>query len=338
MTTRGRCTILRGVRWCFSIIAVGSMVVLRTPSVGAQGSPQAARLFEEGRALAQQGKYEEACERYSKSYELERAAGTMLNLGDCAERAGQFRRAWLLYDAAARDYEQAGKARPAKFARDRADALAPKLATIVVRLAEPRAEGLTVRIGGRAVPPAPVIVERLDAGAVAIEVGAPGRAPFQTTANAESGAQAVVEVPALRAEQRAAEVPPPPPKDQQQVRSRRQRSRVVASAAVGGAGVLALGASAVFAWRAVVAYRAFEAKERELGCDGVVCSTEDQVLLDGYFDKAALRADLATGFVIGGAVLAAGGAVLFFTAPRERVTISPLAAPGTVGLAAAIRF
>ena len=78
---------------------------------GAQDSSEGARLFEEGRAFAEQGKYEEACERYAKSYELERAAGTMLNLGDCAEREGKLGRAWQLFDAAARDLERGGKAR-----------------------------------------------------------------------------------------------------------------------------------------------------------------------------------------------------------------------------------
>ena len=48
------------------------MLVLGAPGVGAQGDPAAARLFEEARVLAGQGKYAEACERYAKSYELER--------------------------------------------------------------------------------------------------------------------------------------------------------------------------------------------------------------------------------------------------------------------------
>src|SRR6185503_13633139 len=120
-----------------SLFLLGAL--LGAAGARAQGSSEATRLFEEGRALAEQGRFAEACERYAKSHELERAAGTMLNLGDCAERGGKLRRAWQLYDDAAREYERAGKAGPARFSRTRADALAPRLATVVVRLAEPGA-------------------------------------------------------------------------------------------------------------------------------------------------------------------------------------------------------
>jgi tetratricopeptide (TPR) repeat protein len=313
------------------------LVVVGTEGVGAQGTPDATRLFEEGRALADQGKYEEACERYTRSYELERGAGTMLNLGDCAEREGKLRRAWQMYDAAALEYDRTGKTGGAKFARERARALAPRLGTVVVRLAEPRADGLTVRIGGRVVPPAAEIVERVDAGAVVIEVGADGREPFSTTTSAAAGAEAIVEVPALRAMDTGVVVAPPerPPPP---VQSRRQRRRVLLAAGITGAGAVSLGVTAVLAFSARAAYRDYEAKGVELGCVDTPCSAEDLRTLDSYFDRAALRADLATGFAIGGAVLLAGGAVLYLTAPRERVTVAPVASSGRVGVLATLRF
>src|SRR5690606_9121150 len=164
--------------------------------------------------------------------------------------------------------DQAGKDGPAQFARGRADALAPKLATVVVRIAEPRAEGLTVRIGGRVVPPAPEIVERLDAGAVSIEVGATGREPFSAAAGATIGAQAVVEVPALRAMDLGGLAPPPtpsPPIDRP-TGTRRARGRVWIAAGVAGTGAIALGAAGLLGLRARSAYRAYEALQVELGC------------------------------------------------------------------------
>jgi len=325
---------LRGVRRSFAI-AVCAVLALGTPSAGAQGNPAATQLFEEGRALAEQGKYEEACDRYAKSYELERAAGTMLNLGDCAERAGELRRAWLMYDAAAHEYEKAGKTSGARFARERADALAPRLATVVVRLADPLADGLTVRIGGRVVESAPEIVERLEAGAVPIEVGAPGREPFATTAKVEVGAQVVVDVPALRSMD-GGPVPRPPLLDRP-ARSRRQRGRVLIAAGVAGAGVLGLAAAGAFALGARSAYGDYEAKLEALGCDAA-CSAPDYAMARPLYDRAAQRADLATGFVIGGAALVAGGALIYLTAPRERVTVTPIASAGAVGAAATIRF
>jgi tetratricopeptide (TPR) repeat protein len=318
--------------------AVLALGVLGASSAGAQGNPEAAKLFEEGRALAEQGKYEAACERYAASYELERGAGTMLNLGDCAEREGQPRRAWLLYDDAAREYEKTSKTNAARFARGRADALAPRLATVSVRLADPRADGLVVRIGGRAVPPAAEITERLDPGAVTIEVGATGREPFSATAGAILGGEVVVEVPALRAmEGSAVAVPAPAAKVDRPARTRRQRSRVLLAAGVTGAGAIGLGVAGAFAIRSRSAYRAYKDKQVELGCvDG--CSDEAFEILDSYYDRAARRADLATGFLIGGGALIAGGMILYLTAPRGRVMVAPAGSPTGVGLAARVRF
>jgi tetratricopeptide (TPR) repeat protein len=317
----------------FALLALLALAAAAPPAA-AQGNAEAAKLFEEGRALAERGKYDEACERYARSFELERAAGTMLNLADCAERQGQPARAWQLFDAAAREYEQAGKARPAKFARGRAEALAPKLATVVVRLAEPRAEGLTVRIGGREVPPAAEIVERLDAGEIPVEVGAPGREPFATAVSAAIGGEVVVEVPALRAMNGRVVAAPPP---ERPTRTRRQRSRVLLAAGVGGAGALGLGAAGVLAIAARSAYGDYQDKLAALGCT-VSCDPASYAQAAPYYDRSARRADLATGFVIGGTALAVAGAILYATAPRERVTISPSASAQSVGLAASVRF
>jgi hypothetical protein len=312
------------------------MLVLAAPGVGAQGTHEATKLFTEGRALAGQGKHAEACELFARSYELERAAGTMLNLGDCAERQGKLRRAWLMYQEAAREYERTGRANPARFARSRADALAPKLAMVVVRIAEPRAGGLTVRIGGRVVPPASQIIERLDAGVVPIEVGATGREPFSTTVNATMGDQVVVEVPALRPMDGGGGVVVAPP-DDRPVRTRRQRRRVQIAAGVGGVGVIGLGVAGAFAISAKLAYDDYKAKQEELGCT-TSCTEEGLAILGPFYDRAAGRADLATGFVIGGVALVVGGAVLYVTAPRERVTVAPTASPSSVGLLTTVRF
>ena len=337
MTDRAGWPILARVRWRFAIAisAIWSILVLGAPGAGAEGNPDAAKLFQEGRELAEQGKHDEACERFARSHELERAAGTMLNLGDCAERAGELRRAWLLFDEAAREYERTGKAGPAKFARGRADALAPRLATVVVRIAEPRAGGLTVRIAGRAVAPAAEIVERLEPGTVRIEVGATGREPFATAASVALGAEVVVEVPALRAMDGGVVVAPPPV--DRPVRTRRQRRRVLIAAGVGGAGVLAAGVAGAFAAAAVSADRTYKDKQEELGCT-VSCTEEGLAILGPYYDRAVRRADLATGFAIGGAALIAGGVVLYLTAPREQISVAPAVSPGTVGLLATVRF
>jgi hypothetical protein len=53
-------------------------------------------------------------------------------------------------------------------------------------------------------------------------------------------------------------------------------------------------------------------------------------------DRAGRRADLATGFAVGGALLAGAAAAVFLTAPRETI-VAPIAA-GAVGIGVVGRF
>lgn len=176
--------------WLAPVLLLGLVLGIGT----ATAEPDAAkRLFDEGRALAAKGKHLEACVLFEKSYELEPAVGTQLNLADCAERDGKPRKAWLLWIAAAEEFERSSDAR-AKFARGRADALGDKLATIVVRLEKPRRKGLVVTIAGRSVTPAREIIERVDAGSIDVSAVAPCCKEFRSTVTAELGRETVVEI------------------------------------------------------------------------------------------------------------------------------------------------
>jgi len=108
-------------------VTLFTLLVLAAPAA----ADDANRLFEQGRAEIKDGNYAAGCALLEQSYELERAPGTQLNLGECAEHAGKLRSAWLLYDAAAREYARTDRPKQAEFARKRADALAPRLAKAV---------------------------------------------------------------------------------------------------------------------------------------------------------------------------------------------------------------
>ena len=51
----------------------------------ADGKADAQRLFDEGLKLFDAKDYAKACERFAASQKLDRAAGTLLNLGRCFE-------------------------------------------------------------------------------------------------------------------------------------------------------------------------------------------------------------------------------------------------------------
>lgn len=314
-------------------MAIASLVLVASLAGGARGDDgaEAARMFQRASELADTGQHAEACALFAQSYQLERAPGTLLNLGVCAERAGKLRRAWLYYDAAAREYGATQKARQAQFARERKDALAPKLATLVLRIAEPQLAGIAVRVGNDAAPAGAEIVERVDPGAVEVVVSAPGRESFSTTARAARGEQVVVEIPALRPVARPEPIGRVEPN---YVDGGRRRGRVLLAVAIAGAGAAAL---AVSGGLGVSANRAYQKPfDRGLCTDAgdhASCTTEGQQQIR----SAERRADIATAVGIGGAAALAAGAIVYFTAPRERM-IAPLAAPHTVGITVSGRF
>jgi serine/threonine-protein kinase len=80
---------------------------------------------------------------------------------------------------------------------------------------------------------------------------------------------------------------------------------------IGGAGVLALGVGGFFGLRAIS--KNDDAKKYCPG-GGHVCNEQTGVSLTGEAQDAARLANV---FAIGGAIAAAGGAILFFTAPSD---------------------
>ena len=172
------------------------VLVALIASASAQPSPEATKLFEEGRELAKQQKWADACDRFEKSLALDPAPGTKLNLGDCLEKQGKVRSGWQLFEEAARDFDLSNDSR-AKFAHDRAAAAAAKLATVVIHVSESSRPGLTVRVGDHDAAPQPEIVDRVDPGTLSVSVSAPDKQVFTTEVTAVAGKTVVVEVPEL---------------------------------------------------------------------------------------------------------------------------------------------
>jgi len=327
------------------VCIVGSVATAAADNAG-----EATRLFDEGRALFEAGQFGEACAKFAKSYELDRTPGAQLNVGDCAEREGQFRRAYLLFDDVSREYERIRIAADAqlvkdpaseearrnsiravagaRLARERATGLAPKLARVVVRLAEPRVDGLAVRIGDRAVPPGTEIVEHVDAGIVTVTASAPGREAFTSTVAAEAGKQVVIDIAAMRV--LGGNPNPNPLVDRA---GKRQQTRVRIAYGLGAGGLVLLAVSGVVGLQARSQYN-----DAEKSCDrdaaGLVCPSAAA----GEIDSAGNKADLATYVAIGGAALVASAVVVYFTAPRERITVAPMASSTGAGISVLGRF
>ena len=294
--------------------------VTRIALAGPGDTTEATAAFDRGRDLAKAGRFDEACVEFGKSYELDPAPGTAVNLGDCLERQGHFQRAWQLFDRVARS-EASGQSR-ARFARGRADALTARLATVVITLHDPAAPGLVVRIGTRGLTPAAQIRELIEPSDVEVVATVPGKPPFRVVRHAAAGAIVVVDVPGFTE-----------PRDE--VATRRRRPYLYIAGGLGAAGAAALATSAVLGLEARDAYRSALANE----CAPMnIVDGAGYALCKARVDRAGVRADHATAIAIGGgAVVVAAAAVLLF-APREAIQVAPVATDRAFGLAMVGRF
>ncbi len=300
------------------------MAVTGTAIANPVDTTEAGQIFQQARDLVRLGRFDEACELFARSYELDPALGTAVNLADCLERQGQLRHAWALFDVVARNSQNVQSR--ARLARQRANALLAKLATVIIKLRDPSTPGLSIRIGDREVAPAAEIRDLIEPGDVALVATAPGRPAWKTIVHAVAGATVTAELPAFAALAALREQPA--------ATTRRRRSRVYLAGSLGVAGTLGLGGSLGFAISAKRTYDGAFDRDCAHTARGVVCMGNGAATID----RAGQRADLATGLAIGGAVLAGAAAAVFFTAPAEAVRIAPIATGRELGLGIAGRF
>ena len=211
MTPRASCvtiSIMRNV--VVLLVVVASASVLTAPVAAQPAETPGGKLFEEGRELAKQNKFAEACDKFEKSYALDAGVGTELNLADCQEHLGHFAAAWRMFDEAAQ--RLAPEPVRQKFARDRADVLATKLGTVTVKLADPNVAGISVTIGGRGVKPQAEITERVDPGTIAVKITIAGKPPVEKSQSVAAGGTIIFDM--------GGEVSAPPHEEPAQSRGR----------------------------------------------------------------------------------------------------------------------
>ena len=279
----------------------------------AQGGDGAAALslFEDGKRLATEGDFQQACPKLLASYGLIQKLGTLLNLADCYERSGRNASAWVRFTEAATMAERAGQQERAEFARAHAAALLPRLARVTISVDRPGDEGLVVRRDGAIVDAAafgtPVPV---DPGTHSVEASAPHRRTRTSSIVIERDASGdhAVAIPALEPE--AVPPAPPPPAigpEAPPVPPYHGAQRTWAYV-TGGAGIAGIAASLI---AGALANGQYARSNDAGGCVNDRCTERG---LDGR-SRAATTASVSTGFFIGGALLLGTGIVLYLTAP-----------------------
>jgi len=273
----------------------------------------AEQLFEEGRVLLAQNKLAEACPKLAESHRLDPAVGTLLNLGECYEKAGKTASAWATYIEADTLARRLGQGARAEFAANRAKVLGASLPMLSIDVTPARdgagAVAVTVKRDGEVIAePAWRTLVPIDPGEHRIEASAPGFRPFSRTISLTPGERAHVAVPALAAAAPTAIVSSSSP------------LRAVGVVLV-GAGALTTGAGLFFGARA----SSKNDDARSNFCNGVTCTSRGEALLD----EADNAATWSTILVSVGMTALVGGIVLFLAAPKGKRSSAAWTTGGT---------
>jgi tetratricopeptide (TPR) repeat protein len=302
-----------------TLLPIVSLVLLlgSARTAYAQETSRAQALFDDGRRLMNEGHFAEACPKLAASQKLDPGAGTLMNLATCYEKNNQLASAWATFKDAAAASRGSSHPEWEAAARGRADQLEPELARLAVIIAkEAQVQGLVVERDGRAIDAAEWATPiPIDSGTHTIRALAPGKKTWSTQVTISAPrTRASVNVPVLEDEPGGgAVIPPPPGKEQTDVRPNDAgNTQRLVGLIVGGAGVVALGAGAFFGLKAGSTYDDAIAQ----------CNAAHQCQQSGLdlADTATSQATISTVSFVAGGVLLAGGAVLYFTAPRGAPT------------------
>jgi hypothetical protein len=353
------------------VAAVGAAIGALGRSAAAQPSGQAAAAtvqFDRGRALLKEKKYAEACAAFEHSQKLDPQWGTLYNLAGCYARLGKLASAWATYrELAQRDTNPARR----KDASKRATELDRRLPRLLLTAASAPA-GLTVTLDGIDVTGLVGTENPVDLGSHAIHATAPDRADFDTTAAVTGEGKTVTVAIELAPAARPRAVKPPPRSEPavapvapgsddarptapvarpQRGAEARPRPAPSSEPEAGPSaaprsprrvyGVIVAGAGGALVATGLVFGRLASSKwseARALCGDDRMCDTQaDLARGNQLVGDARSRANLSTGFVIGGGAAIGIGAILFATAPRDAPSRSALRlTPGIGGNAVSL--
>lgn len=154
-------------------------------------------LFDEARALMDQGRYAEACPKLAESQRLDPGGGTLLNLAICHESEGRLGTAFMEMNAALSQAKKDNRKDRVEIAESRLGALADRVPRLTIRVTEDE-EGLEVFLDGTLVrKPAWNVSTMVDPGPHVIDARVPGRPQFRMEITLAPRAQKVIDVPVL---------------------------------------------------------------------------------------------------------------------------------------------
>jgi hypothetical protein len=314
---------LRGGAACLLLAA--ACLAAPAPAL-AQDKAAAEALFQEGKKLLGEGKFDQACPKLAASQKQDPSPGTLLNLGKCHEGQGKTASAWAEYKEAATMARTMGRTEQETAANERAAAIEPKLSKL--KIDPPPGEvppGLVVKRGPSTIDTSSLgVMLPIDPGEHTIEASAPryktwtGKVTVGANADQQSIAIGALEKGPDTAAAGAgvgsnAAMDTTVPDSSSGSNTRRTVGFVLA-----GVGVAALGVGAVFG--ILASGQAGDAEDDPTLCPNKVCTPAGREEIDGADTKALVS---TIGFGVGIAA-AAAGVVLIVTSGGSKAAAGSL--------------
>ena len=238
-------------------------------------SPQPDELFQQGKALLQQRRVAEACQKFEASLALARRGGTLLNLAVCREEEGRTASALTLFEQARERAQEDQRQDRLTLVDEHVAALRPRLSWLTIAPASGVAPaGLTIRCDDSTLtrenwgePQA------MDPGEHVITAAAPGRTPItvkvQVRANADHQSVSLPELSPISAAPAPAEpvVRPVAP-------ARSAEPATSTAHPVLGFAVLGIGAAGVIVGSGFGIVAIVDSNQSRALCSGPPCSVE----------------------------------------------------------------
>jgi tetratricopeptide (TPR) repeat protein len=270
---------------------------------------RADQLFKQGKKLLAEKKYLEACTAFEESDRLDPGIGTKLNVAKCYEEWGKLATAWRWYTDAEHMAQAAKDERAPRIHEVAAalDASVPRLTVILPRGV--RADAVVVKLDGVALAAGALGSEqRVDPGPHQLDAIIDGSKQTKMVPIERGGSSEItLESPAAA----IAKTGEPVGEPAEPAAVDPGRNRRYIGLGVSGAGVLAVGIAGIV----VLSARGDYHDALSAHCNGA----SDQCDAEGLSatHSARHRANVATVVTLGGLAAVAGGAYLYFTAPRS---------------------
>lgn len=264
--------------------------------------------FDEGRQLVREGRYAEALESFRKSLASKEGAGTLLNIGDCQEKLGQYASAVASFERARAIASDKGQLERQKEAEGRLPRLRPLVSTLTVvsslKDTNVEVDGALIELG----KPMPI---NGGAHVVRVHVRCYLTKDLPVTVALKSDAVSVPIDASTLAPDPACGAPAGPSTSTSTSTNPGSTQRTIA-VVVGAAGVVAAGLGVGFGLAASGKQSDLESACRSYPTG---CAPERRASIDGLYDDAQSAATISTIAIVSAAVLLGGAAALYFTAP-----------------------